>query len=55
MFYVINFSQYLMLSRSFFTNFGQEPFPKIAGKSPGSGSILFAYRRPKSYLADGER
>ena len=23
-----------MLSRSFFTNFGEGPFPKIAGKSP---------------------
>ena len=23
-----------MLSRSFFPNFGQGPFPKIAGKSP---------------------
>ena len=24
-----------MLSRSYFPNFGQGPFPKIAGKSPG--------------------
>ena len=24
-----------MLSRSFFPNFGQGPFPKIAGKGPG--------------------
>ena len=28
-----------MLSRSFFPNFGQGPFPKIAGKSPGLNKI----------------
>ena len=27
-----------MLSRSFFPNFGQGPFPKIAGKGPGEQS-----------------
>ena len=30
-----------MLSRSFFPNFGQEPFPKIAGKSPAKSGILY--------------
>ena len=35
MFYVVNFLPFLLLSRSFFSNFGQGPFPKIAGKSPG--------------------
>ena len=29
-----------MLSRSFFPNFGQRPFPKIAGKSPALLSML---------------
>ena len=32
-----------MLSRSFFPNFGQEPFPKIAGKSPGLKVIKLEY------------
>ena len=32
MFFVV-----LMLSRLFFPNFGQGPFPKIAGKGPGLG------------------
>ena len=40
MFYVVNFSQILMLNRSFFPNFGQGPFPKIAGKGPGKVSRL---------------
>ena len=30
-----------MLSGSFFPNFGQGPFPKIAGKSPESIRIAF--------------
>ena len=34
LFYVVNFSQFWCLSRSFFPNFGLGPFPKIAGKSP---------------------
>ena len=34
MFYVVKFLPILMLSRSFFPNFGQGPFPKIAGKGP---------------------
>ena len=34
MFYVVYFSQFDCLSRSFFPNFGREPFLKIAGKSP---------------------
>ena len=29
-----------MLSGSFFPNFGQGPFPQIAGKSPGKDNIL---------------
>ena len=28
-----------MLSRSFFPNFGQGPFPKIAGKSPDTVTL----------------
>ena len=35
-----------MLSRSFFPNFGQGPFPKIAGKGPIGAEIL----QPKIYL-----
>ena len=29
-----------MLVGSFFPNFGQGPFPKIAGKSPGSDGVI---------------
>ena len=29
----------LMLSRSFFPNFGQGPFPKLAGKGPDKNSV----------------
>ena len=41
MFYVIHFSQVCCLSQSFFPNFGEEPFPKIAGKSPAGSTLFF--------------
>ena len=40
-----------MLSQSFFPNFGQGPFPKIAGKSPDTANFLLQ-KESQKFLAE---